>query len=202
VDTVSRANVEDTSILILSDDAVPPEAVDANVLSNLVFAQDNIRRRMQEQEFDPSSIDIIAEIIDPKHFDVVSSYSVRNVVISNRYISKMITQIGEKDALFDFYTDILTYDSADSQTFESKEVYIKKAAHFFRTLPPPCRVSQLIRAVFEASVAPGLTPEQVNPTLLLGIVKKTGEMILFEGDQTRQEIRIEESDKLIVFSNH
>ena len=49
------------------------------------------------------------EIIDPKHHDIVNSYSVNNVVISNRYISKMVAQIGEVDALFDFYEDVLSY---------------------------------------------------------------------------------------------
>ena len=202
IDHMSRANEEDTSILILSDDQVPGDAVDANVLANLVFAQDQIRRRMQEKDFDPGSIDIIAEIIDPKHYDVVSTYSVRNVVISNRYISKMITQIGEKDALFDFYTDILSYDEEDAVQYKSKEIYIKKASQLLNRMPPPCTVGQLIRGIYEASIDPSLPPKKRNPTLLLGVVKADGEMILFSGDQNKTSIQIEEQDKLIVFSNH
>ena len=202
IDVLSRFNQQDTSILILSDDSVSPEAVDANVLANLVFAQDNIARRMKEADFDPGSIDIIAEIIDPKHYDVVSAYSIRNVVISNRYISKMITQIGEKDALFDFYTDILAYDDGTSQEYKSKEVYIKKASSFFHTLPPACSALELIRAIFDASVDPALPPTRRNPTLLLGLVNKAGEMTLFSGDLSKIQVCIEEGDKLIVFSNH
>ncbi len=202
IDRMSRANAEDTSILILSDDQVPNDAVDANVLANLVFAQDQIHRRMQEKNFDPDSIDIIAEIIDPKHFDVVSTYSVRNVVISNRYISKMITQIGEKDALFDFYTDILSYDEDDGEQYESKEIYVKKASQLFEELPPPCKVSQLIRGIYRASTDPSLKGKKRNPTLLLGVVKASGKMILFSGEQDKSLIQIEAKDKLIVFSNH
>lgn len=201
IEELSRLKKEDISILILSDDTVPRDSLDANVLANLVFAQDNIGRRMQESEFDPGSIDIIAEIIDPKHYDVVSSYSVRNIVISNRYISKMITQLGEKDALFDFYADILTYDD-NSVENQSKEIYVKEASRFFKTLPPACRADELIRAIFEASVDASLPPEKINPTLLMGIVKKNGEMMLIGGDQSRIEISIEPSDKLIVFANH
>ena len=173
VDQLSLASQEDTIVLILSDDTVSSEAVDANVLSNLVFAQDNIRKREEDPQFDPGSIDIIAEIIDPKHFDVVSTYSVRNVVISNRFISKMITQIGEKDALFDFYSDILSYDEENADQYNSKEIYIKKASGFFNTLPPKCKVSELIRAVFTASSNPALPPKKRNPTLLLGMVKES-----------------------------
>lgn len=202
IDKMSRASSEDTSILILSDDRVSNEAVDANVLANLVFAQDQIQRRQREEHFDPGSIDIIAEIIDPKHYDVVSTYSVRNVVISNRYISKMITQIGEKDALFDFYTDILSYDEGNEEQYESKEIYIKKASQLFHALPPACSVGRLIRGIYTASIDPSLPPRKRNPTLLLGIVKGSGDMILFSGDQTKTDVQIEEDDKLIVFSNH
>ena len=132
----------------------------------------------------------------------MSTYSVRNVVISNRFISKMITQIGEKDALFDFYSDILSYDEENADQYNSKEIYIKKASGFFNTLPPKCKVSELIRAVFTASSDPALPPKKRNPTLLMGMVKENGEMILFSGDQTRTEVTIGEKDKLIVFSSH
>ena len=203
VNRFSLSHEEDTSILILSDDTVPNDEIDANVLANLVFAQDNVRKRQESTpEFDPESIDIIAEIIDPKHHDVVSTYSVRNVVISNRYVSKMITQIGEKDALFNFYTDILSYDIDNTQVYESKEIYAKKATRFFRTLPPPCRADELIRAVYRASTDPGLPPMQRNPTVVLGYVKHGGEMVLFEGDQTKINVEIGEKDRIIVFSNH
>ena len=203
VNRFSLSHEEDTSILILSDDTVPNDEIDANVLANLVFAQDNVRKRQESTpDFDPESIDIIAEIIDPKHHDVVSTYSVRNVVISNRYVSKMITQIGEKDALFNFYTDILSYDIDNTQVYESKEIYAKKATRFFRTLPPPCRADELIRAVYRASTDPGLPPMQRNPTVVLGYVKHGGEMVLFEGDQTKINVEIGEKDRIIVFSNH
>lgn len=113
IDKIVSANKEDTSVLILSDDEALNEDIDANALANLVYVQDIINKKVKDiPNFDVESIDIIVEIIDPKHYDIVNSYSVNNVVISNRYISKMITQIGEKEALYNFYADILTYDEA------------------------------------------------------------------------------------------
>ena len=115
-------NEEDVSVLILSDDLVSEDEIDAGMLTNLVYVQDIINDKVEaDPDFDAGSIDVIAEINDPKHHDVVSSYSVKNVVISNRYISKMITQIGEKEAIFEFYNDILTYDD-DEESFDSKEI--------------------------------------------------------------------------------
>lgn len=196
-------NDDDTSVLILSDDSAPNEDIDANALANLVYVQDIItRKKANDPNFDVESIDVIVEIIDPKHHDVISSYSVNNVVISNRYISKMITQIGEKDAIFDFYTDILSYDNESSDSFDSKEIYTKKVSTFFEELPGECSEAELVRAVWFASIDPSLPPEKRYPTLVLGYVKPGGRVTLFGSDQLSQRVKLEEHDKLIVFSNH
>ena len=198
-----RMNDEDVSVLILSDDLVPEDEIDAGMLTNLVYVQDIINDKVEaDPDFDAGSIDVIAEINDPKHHDVVSSYSVKNVVISNRYISKMITQIGEKDAIFDFFQDILIYDTDGEDGFESKEVYIKKAKDFFGTLPPECTADQLIRGVFDSSYDPEIPPEKQNVSLVLGYVDQNGKIILFGGDQSEIKVKLGQKDKLIVFSNH
>ena len=197
------SNEEDTSVLILSDDMALNEDIDATALANLVYVQDIIKTKKDaDPDFDEESIDVIVEIIDPKHHDIVNSYSVNNVVISNRYISKMITQIGEKDALFEFYTDILTYDTDDSEGYLSQEIYTKKVSSFFDVLPEKCTADQFVRAVYEASVDPSLPPEKQYPTIALGYVKPGGRMILFSGDQAEIPVELEVRDKLVVFTNH
>ena len=196
-------NDEDVSVLILSDDLVTGDEVDAGMFANLVYVQDIIRDKVEaDPDFDVGSIDVIAEINDPKHHDVVSSYSVKNVVISNRFISKMITQIGEKDAIFDFYQDILEYDDDSADGYESKEVYVKKAKDFFAGLPMDCTADKLIRGVFDASCDPEIPLEKQNVSILLGLVKQSGEIQLFSGDQTMTDVMVGEKDKVIVFSNH
>lgn len=208
-------NEEDTSILILSDDAALNEDIDTGALANLVYVREIIQKKVKENpNFDVESIDVVVEIIDPKHFDIVESYSVNNVVISNRYISKMITQISEYEALYEFYTDILTYDEIGSETqttYESKEVYIKKVRRYFDAIPEEMTADQLIRAVYQASLEPD-AEGRVNPTLVLGYVKPgkrdadghmmKGEMVLFGGDMTQIPVRLEERDKLILFAAH
>ena len=121
------ANELDTSILILSDDAVLSEDIDANALTYLIYVQDVIKEHEQRiPDFDRESIDVIVEIVNPKNYDVVHSYSVNNVIISNRYISKMVTQISRKESLYEFYKDILTYDDENATEYESEELYVKK----------------------------------------------------------------------------
>lgn len=192
----------DTSVLILSDDSCV-DNIDANPLTNIVYLQDIIRQKLiKDPTFDPGKIDVIVEILNPKHFDVLKGYSTNNVVISNRYISKMILQIGEKDALFDFYSDILVYDDGESGSFDSKEIYAKKVRNFFATLPGECTAEELIRAVYTASCDKSIPPEKRNPTIVLGYVKPSGEMILFNGDQRNIKVKLGAEDKLIVFTNH
>lgn len=203
IENFVSANEEDTSILILSDDAALNEDIDSNALANLVYVQDIIRnKKIADESFDEESIDVIVEIINPKHHDIVNSYSVNNVVISNRYISKMITQIGEKEALFDFYTDILTYDDEESDTYESKEIYIKKVHRYFDEIPKKCTAEELVMSVFKASADEELPPEKRNPSIVLGYVKPGGKILLFSGDRSKIAVELEEKDKLVIFSSH
>ena len=203
-DTIKQfvsGNAEDTSVLILSDDSALNEDIDANALANLVYVQDIVREKVAENpDFDVESIDVIVEIINPKHHDIVNSYSVNNVVISNRYISKMITQIGEKEALFDFYADILTYDSDENS--DSKEIYVKKVSRYFNSVPNECTAEQLVRAVYNASVDETLPPEQRSPAIVLGYVSPGGKMVLFSGDQSKIKVKLTNKDKLVMFSSH
>ncbi len=202
IDEFVSSNEEDTSVLILSDDSALNEDTDASALANLVYVRDIITKKIQENpDFDVESIDVIVEIIDPKHHDIVNSYSVNNVVISNRYISKMITQISEFEALFDFYNDILSYDEETSEEYSSKEIYIKKVKRYFDTLPGETTADQLVRAIYNASI----DEERmgfVNPTVALGYVKPGGKVKIFGGDLTQIKVKLEERDKLVLFSAH
>ncbi len=196
------ANKNDTSILVLSDDSVPSDEIDADVITNLIYIRDIIMRKKEaDPEFDENSIDVVVEIINPKHYDVIKNYNIKNIVISNRYISKIIGQLGEKDVLYNFYNDILRYDD-DNSSFQSKELYIKEARKFFRSIPPKCKVYDLVRAVYNAMYDESMPPEERNHTILLGYVKPTGEIHLFGGDQQNTEVELSKNDKLIVFTNH
>lgn len=192
-------NEEDTSILILSDDSVPAEDIDSVALTNLIYVQDIIFEHVkQNPDYDIGRIDVIVEILNPKNYDVVHNYNINNIVISNRYISKMITQIGEKIELFELYRDILTYDTEQASSenaYESKEMYAKTVDCFLEKYPQITTADRLIRSVYEA------TPED-NKAILLGVVHKDGEVDLFEGNQEDHVVSLSGKDKLIVFSNH
>lgn len=184
------------SILVLSDDTDAQHEQDSDVMTYLIYLRDIIHRRCgRDPEFDQSRVDVIYEIQDPKNYDVIRSYSSKNVIISNRYISRMVTQISEKEEMFEFYNDILHYDEDLTNGYESKELYIKTAGRFYSKLPGPCTADELIRATYEASPVG-------NRSILLGYISPEKDMILFKGDQTMIKVELKGEDKLIIFSNH
>lgn len=195
----------DTSVLILSDDLVPLEEIDSGAITNLIYISDIIRRKKEaDPKFDENKIDVVVEILNPNHYELVKSYSTNNVVISNRYISKMITQIGDKDSLFDFYKDILSYDDADAEDtgiYTSKEVYIKKVSRFFNEIPSECNVAEFIRAVYYATSDAKLN-KNLTHSIPLGKVDAKGNITLFKGNQLKQTLKLEKEDKLILFADH
>ena len=194
-------HVEDTSILILSDDKAASEDIDANALANLIYVQDIINgKKKYDPSFDPTSMDVIVELIDPKHHDIVNNYSGYNVVISNRYVSKIITQVGEKDSLFDFFRDILSFDEKleGVEEYSSKEVYAKKVCNYFSEIPESMTATELIRSVFDASCDKYIN----NMAMVLGYVSKDGTVHIFEGNQDNVSVNLDPQDKLIVFASH
>lgn len=189
---------EDTSILILSDDHVCEKDVDSYALTNLIYVHDIICDKVKENpDFDTEKIDVIVEILNPKNYDVVSNYNVNNIVISNRYISKMVTQIGEKIELFEFYNDILKYDDEleEDDAYGSREIYIRQVKDYLEEIPPKCSAYDLIRAVYDAS-------PKGNKSILLGVTKSGGIVDLFERDQRTHMVELGPKDKLVIYSKH
>lgn len=195
INTVIDSHSGETSILILSDDMTSYDDMDANALAYLIYVQDIISSRIaKDPSFDTGSIDVIVEILNPKNYDTVRSYSIDNIVISNRYISKMVTQIGEKEEIFSLYEDILSYDE-DSDDYTSKELYIKPVEDFFLEMPCQCTAEQLVRAVFEAS-------SETNRNIILGYIRPHCEPVMFAGSLKQIVVALEPKDKLIIFSSH
>ena len=197
------SNFEDTSILILSDDQVNEDEIDANSLTYLIYVQDIIAEKMRKskagelERFHSDSIDVVVELINPKNYDVARSYSANNVIISNRYISKMVVQLGDKEEIYSFYKDILTYDDfSETDDYSSKELYVKVAERFFSNktvFPFKTTSGELIREVYDK------TPDNNKSILIAKSHHGTNKMLL---DDLDEEITITADDKLILFSPH
>ena len=190
---------EETSILILSDDTELDEYADSSALMHLVYIQDFIKEMLRKNPgYDKKKIKTIVEITDPRHYDIVKGYDMVEAVISNRFTGNIITQIGEKESIYNFYMGLLSY-SSEQPGGSGKKPQIKKVSSFFKETPPPCTAYDLVRAVFDASAASG--SQKQYPALVLGYIKANGETIVFSGDLTEINVSLEPEDKIVVYTD-
>ena len=192
---------EETSILILSDDTELDENADSSALMYLVYIQDYIKELLRKNPgYDKQKVKTIVEITDPRHYDIVKGYEMVDAVISNRFTGNIITQIGEKESIYDFYKDLLSYSSYEPGG-QNKKPQLKKVSSFFKETPPTCTAHDLVRAVFEASVSSNVASEKYYPMLVLGYIKANGETIIFSGDLSEINVSLEAEDKMIVYTD-
>ena len=192
---------EETSILILSDDTELDENADSSALMYLVYIQDYIKELLRKNPgYDKQKVKTIVEITDPRHYDIVKGYEMVDAVISNRFTGNIITQIGEKESIYDFYKDLLSYSSYEPGG-QNKKPQLKKVSSFFKETPPTCTAHDLVRAVFEASVSSNAASEKYYPMLVLGYIKANGETIIFSGDLSEINVSLEAEDKMIVYTD-
>ena len=188
---------EETSILILSDDTELDENADSSALMYLVYIQDYIKEMLRKNPgYDKNRIKTIVEITNPGHYDIVKGYEMVDAVISNRFSGNIITQIGEKESIYEFYEDLLSY-SPNKPDCKSRKPQLKKVDSFFTEIPSPCTAYDLVRAVFEASVSSA----EGYPILVLGYIKSNGKTIIFSGDLSEIKVSLEAEDKIIVYTD-
>ena len=192
---------EPTCILILSDDTQLDENADSSALMYLAYIQDFIKEMLRKNPgYDKSGLKTIVEITDPGHYDIVRGYDMADAVISNRFTGNIIIQIGEKEAIHEFYKELLRYD-ADQPGGLSKKPQLVKVSSFFTQTPPPCTAYDLVCAVFEASVSSAEGAQKRYPALVLGYVKADGETVIFSGDLSEINVSLEAEDRVIVYTD-
>lgn len=183
----------DTNVLILSDDNVSRQDLDANVLTSLIYVQDVIKQR-EEKGIDTSMIDVVVEIIDSKNYDIINNYSINKIAISNKFISKLIAQISENEVLYDFFKDILLYN--DGKLREGKEIYIKNVEFFFKQIPGECNARDLMISLYDETM-------NDNPVILLGYISQDKNKAVFlSGDLSKINLELKPGDKLVLYCEH
>ncbi len=168
------------TILILSADHLQPIDYDSDVLVTLLLIQDIAKKHHAE---------IVIELLDPKHFDIAQSYNIQNTIISNEYVSKLITQLSKNRKLYDLYQDLLTYDAEDS-TEETYEVYAYLAKDIFKDQLPLTFSSyaEFIYSCYQSGK---------GNYIMIGLVKDD-ELTLFKGNlDLKRQIIIDQKTTVI-----
>jgi hypothetical protein len=169
------------TVLILSDDLLEPKDYDSDVLITLLLTQDIVKKH---------NADVVIELLNPKHYEIAKCYNVTNTIISNEYISRIITQLSKNRSLYPLYMDLLTYDADDAEE-ETYEVYAYKASDIFEGSYPKhfSSAAELIYACYQSSN---------QEFVVIGLYQNTMKTI-FKGDlDLKQTIVIEPNDTIIV----
>jgi hypothetical protein len=169
------------SILILSDDNISKEDYDSDVLLTLLMIQDIAKLH---------HADIIIELLDPKNYDIAQNYNIRNTIISNKYVSRIMTQLSKSSKLYNLFIELLTYDDNEGED-ATYELYSFDVIDFFKGKnPEPFNsASELINSCYFSSS---------GEYTVIGYVSK-GITRIFKGDlDTPEEIAFSPEDKVLV----
>lgn len=192
------------TIVILSDDKVLASEYDMGTLVSLI----DINKVLGEMDTGKKP-ELIVEILNPQNYEIVQQYNIGNIIISNKYMSSMVAQLGDDSAIFELIYDMLTFDGEMddfgmnySETEDSRELYIKNCGDYFEELPVFENRSQMLRSIYEASG---------RNHILLGIIyadpaknavrEKEITYILSDKLDEMKEIRLAAEDKLILYAS-
>jgi hypothetical protein len=170
------------SILILSSIDKEDKDYDSDVILTLLMIQDIAKLH---------KADIIIELLDPKNYNIAKNYNIRNTIVSNKYISKIITQLSKNSSLYHLFVDLLTFDTNKDE--ETYEIYTYSVDSLFKDTNDLSfsSVSELINSCYFSSN---------GAFLIIGIVldKQTR---IFKGDLDKEEnIHLKKDDMLIAIA--
>jgi len=167
-------------ILILSADFLDRHQYDSDVLVTLLSIQDAAERFKAE---------VIIELLDPKHLDILQSYNIKNTIISSQYISTLITQISKNRYLYPLIMQLLSYETNGSsksgielESYPAKELFDMSFPLTFNS------ASEFIYSVFRS---------YKGEYVILGLIKNDI-LEIFQGNLDQPRELIIEADDIVV----
>ncbi len=122
------------NIIILASDGddVNHQQVDSENIVILLL----LRSIFKEFDKDSGSTNIITEVLDSQNHELVSIAGVKDIIISNRLVSMIISQISESKNIKHVYDDIFEEDGS--------EIYLKPVALYYDKFPVEVSFADLI----------------------------------------------------------
>ncbi|MDD5293940.1 MAG: hypothetical protein PHW40_06480, partial [Candidatus Izemoplasmatales bacterium] len=163
------------TILVLSDDHLDPKDFDSSVLVTLLMIQEIAKSHQAK---------IVLELLNPRHYDIAKSYNIDNTIISNQYVSRIITQLSKNPSLYPLYMELLTYDAENA----SYEIYTFPVETMIQSEWPItfASTSELIHTIYDTSDATFMPIGRISSgvvEIFHGNLDHTGPITLELGDQ-------------------
>ncbi len=126
-----------------------------------------------------SATSLIIELVNPRNAQITTRYGIKYSILTNRYISRIISQTSKNPIFYPFIEDLFTYDE-ESSSEESYEMYIHEASELIAfdnrqqyVFETP---SHLVRSFYEQN------PE--DPYIVIGIVNEE------KGDSMQYNVKL------------
>ena len=114
-----------------------------------------------------SQTSLIIELVNPRNAQITTRYGIKYSILTNRYISRIISQTSKNPVFYPFIEDLFTYDE-ESSSEESYEIYIHEASELISFEEKKQYVfetpSHLVRSFYEQN--------EDDPYIVIGIVNE------------------------------
>lgn len=127
-------------IILLAKDGSNPESVDAASITGLLQIRQYLRRTEQRLGH-PARTRVISEIMDSENVDLVLETGVRDFLISNQFISRILAQVAMEPEVHYVYEDLFSP--------EGSEIYLKPLAAYFQDPLKPRSFSECVAAALQ-----------------------------------------------------
>lgn len=169
-------------ILLLSDEDVDVDALDANIINTLIYLEGHIKN---------PNVEIIVELLNPKNDIIVRGFNINNTIISNKIISLLLSKLALFKETAPFYEDLLTIEAGDDH-IDRQSIWIIKAKDLLHADFPIHFESkkQAIESVYQAT-----NPKQV----LIGVFRNKS-LIIIDGDLHKEKLNLLEDDECVLIT--
>lgn len=126
-----------------------------------------------------SNTSLIIELVNPRNAQITTRYGIKYSILTNRYISRIISQTSKNPIFYPFIEDLFTYDDETSKE-ASYEIYIHEASELISFKETKQYIfetpSHLVRSFYEQNIK--------DPYIIIGIVNED------QLDATRYSIKL------------
>jgi len=113
-------------VIILAGTGENIETIDAETISLLLKFRHHFKR-LEEAQGRTISTKLISEVMDSENLEIIQQTGVKDFLISNQFISKIMAQISEEPDVYDVYEDLFRADGS--------EIYLKPLSLYLAELP-------------------------------------------------------------------
>ncbi|MCF7931955.1 MAG: hypothetical protein K9K93_02190 [Acholeplasmataceae bacterium] len=169
------------SVLLLSDESQSTDALDANVINNLIYLEGHVSN---------PGVTIIVELLNPKNDPIVKDFSIKNTIISNRIISLLLSKLALFKETAPFYENLLTIEKNDEGE-DDQSVFVKPAKVLFDMTFPIAfeSVKQFVESVYRS---------YGHAYMPFGVFKGK-DLIIFEGNMHKETpLLINQDDEIVL----